>query len=45
MRPEHVAVSIIIFVVVLLAVVLFLGKAIPIFSSGINSILEILKLK
>ncbi|MBI2578679.1 MAG: hypothetical protein HYW26_03140 [Candidatus Aenigmarchaeota archaeon] len=41
MRLEHVVVSIIIFLVILLATILILGKAVPTFKTGIDSMLNL----
>lgn len=45
MKIEHIIVSIVIMLVVLVALMLFGGQIIPVFTNGINGILDILKLK
>ncbi len=45
MKIEHIIVSIVIMLVVLVALMLFGGQIIPMFTSGISSIIDILKIK
>ena len=45
MRVEHVVVSIIIFLVVLLAALILLGKIFPTFKTGLDFVMEIVRPK
>ncbi|MBI4175628.1 MAG: hypothetical protein HY518_00335 [Candidatus Aenigmarchaeota archaeon] len=45
MRPEHVVISIIILLVMLLAVIALSGKIMPTFTSGLDAILRLVNLK
>ncbi len=45
MKIEHIIVSIVIMLVVLVALMLFGGQIIPIFTNGISGVIDMLKIK